>query len=217
MDYDEWGNVLADTNPGFQPFGFAGGLYDPDTGLIRFGARDYDPESGRWTAKDPIQFAGGAPNLYSYVRNDPVNRIDPTGLGFMDWLRNTVAGQVLGAWIRARQPDWNRRGQPKGTATEQVERAQPKTRGEAEGGGEGSPEEQDTCEPEEQEPSRFEVIIDVKLATAAAIAHWPTEPKDEDTEMPWGPIVGGAAIVAVALTVDILFPPTALRHVVGLP
>ena len=28
IDYDEFGNVLADTNPGFQPFGFAGGLYD---------------------------------------------------------------------------------------------------------------------------------------------------------------------------------------------
>jgi YD repeat-containing protein len=54
MDYDEFGNVIADTNPGFQPFGFAGGLYDPDTGLIRFGTRDYDPSTGRWTAE--IQF-----------------------------------------------------------------------------------------------------------------------------------------------------------------
>src|SRR5262249_24301190 len=32
MDYDEFGRVVLDTNPGFQPFGFAGGLYDPDTG-----------------------------------------------------------------------------------------------------------------------------------------------------------------------------------------
>jgi RHS repeat-associated protein len=58
MDYDVWGRVILDTNPGFQPFGFAGGLYDQDTGLVRFGARDYDPETGRWTAKDPILFAG---------------------------------------------------------------------------------------------------------------------------------------------------------------
>jgi hypothetical protein len=28
QDYDSFGQVLADTNPGFQPFGFAGGLYD---------------------------------------------------------------------------------------------------------------------------------------------------------------------------------------------
>jgi len=40
MDYDEFGNVLLDTNPGFQPFGFAGGLSDQRTGLVRFGARD---------------------------------------------------------------------------------------------------------------------------------------------------------------------------------
>jgi len=52
MDYDEWGRAVLDTNPGFQPFGFAGGLHDRDTGLVRFGARDYDPETGRWTAKD---------------------------------------------------------------------------------------------------------------------------------------------------------------------
>jgi RHS repeat-associated protein len=81
LDYDEFGNVLIDTSPGFQPFGFAGGIYDTDTGLVRFGARDYDPETGRWTAKDPIRFDGGGANLYGYVLNDPVNLIDRTGLG----------------------------------------------------------------------------------------------------------------------------------------
>lgn len=80
VDYDEWGRVLADTSPGFQPFGFAGGLYDRDTGLVRFGARDYDPAVGRWTNKDPIRFAGGDTNLYAYVGNDPVNFVDPWGL-----------------------------------------------------------------------------------------------------------------------------------------
>ena len=46
--------VINDTNPGFQPFGFGGGLYDPDTGLVRFGVRDYNPATGRWLAKDPL-------------------------------------------------------------------------------------------------------------------------------------------------------------------
>ena len=78
MDYDEFGNVTADSNPGFQPFGFAGGLYDPDTKLVRFGARDYDAVTGRWTSKDPGGFSGG-PNLYGYAYNDPVNLIDPFG------------------------------------------------------------------------------------------------------------------------------------------
>jgi RHS repeat-associated protein len=62
-----------------QPFGFAGGIYDADTGLVRFGARDYDGVTGRWTAKDPLLFGGGQTNLYVYVNGDPVNRIDPTG------------------------------------------------------------------------------------------------------------------------------------------
>ena len=46
--------------------------------LVHFGARDYDAETGRWTAKDPILFAGGDTNLYGYVLNDPVNRMDPS-------------------------------------------------------------------------------------------------------------------------------------------
>ena len=79
IDYDEFGNITQDTNPGFQPFGFAGGIYDPDTGLTRFGARDYEPVVGRWTTKDPIRFDGGF-NLYGYVLNDPVNLIDVDGL-----------------------------------------------------------------------------------------------------------------------------------------
>ena len=80
MDYDEFGNVTNDTNPGFQPFGFAGGIYDNETGLVRFGARDYDSTTGRWTAKDPISFRGGNTNLYTYVANDPANLRDPAGL-----------------------------------------------------------------------------------------------------------------------------------------
>ncbi len=53
--YDTFGNVLTDTNPTFKvPFGFAGGLYDQDTKLTRFGYRDYDAYTGKWTAKDPI-------------------------------------------------------------------------------------------------------------------------------------------------------------------
>ncbi|AUX41281.1 uncharacterized protein SOCE26_026910 [Sorangium cellulosum] len=78
LDYDEWGNVTLDTNPGFQPFGFAGGLYDRETKLVRFGARDYDPSVGRWTSKDASGFAGG-PNFYAYGHNDPVNYVDPDG------------------------------------------------------------------------------------------------------------------------------------------
>jgi RHS repeat-associated protein len=62
------------------PFGFAGGMFDQETGLVRFGARDYDPMTGRWTAKDPMRFDAGPANLYLYAFGDPVNLVDPTGL-----------------------------------------------------------------------------------------------------------------------------------------
>lgn len=80
LDYDAFGRVIADTNPGFQPFGFGGGLYDAATGLVRLGARDYDPEAGRWTTRDPLGFRGGQLNLFAYAFNDPVNNVDRTGL-----------------------------------------------------------------------------------------------------------------------------------------
>jgi RHS repeat-associated protein len=80
MDYDEFGNIILDTNPGFQPFGFAGGLYDQHTKLTRFGARDYDARMGRWTTKDPILLEGQDSNLYGYVFDDPINFIDINGL-----------------------------------------------------------------------------------------------------------------------------------------
>lgn len=79
MDFDEYGKVLADTNPGFQPFGFAGGIYDRDTGLVRFGARDYEAGSGRWTVKDMIGMAGGI-NKYLYAAADPNSYRDIYGL-----------------------------------------------------------------------------------------------------------------------------------------
>ncbi len=79
MDYSPFGRVVKDTNPGFQPFGFAGGIYDPDTGLVRFGARDYDAETGSWMTSDPTLFQGKDANLYGYAFSDPINLIDPMG------------------------------------------------------------------------------------------------------------------------------------------
>lgn len=116
IDYDPFGSpnfILG--SPDFQPFGFAGGLYDSNTGLVRFGARDFDPETGRWTCKDPILFSGGDTNLYGYVLADPVNFIDPSGyVGFpltpnqlrqaigpegLDWLPSSQAAADISGGI----------------------------------------------------------------------------------------------------------------------
>jgi RHS repeat-associated protein len=96
IDYDSFGNVLYDSNPAFAvPLGFAGGLYDRDVGLVRFGYRDYDPDIGRWTAKDPILFGGGSSDLYGYCMGDPINHIDHFGL--RNW--GTAFGQAFEGFI----------------------------------------------------------------------------------------------------------------------
>lgn len=87
MEFDEWGKVTADTSPSTTPFGFAGGLYEASTELVRFGMRDYDAVTGRWVSKDPIRFDGGQINIYAYVDNDPVNDVDSDG----DALRTCAA------------------------------------------------------------------------------------------------------------------------------
>ena len=79
IDYDVWGGVLNDTNPGFQPFYFAGGLYDTDTGSVRFGARDYLPVIASWSSKDPLKFIDTL-NQFEYSSSNPVNQYDPAGL-----------------------------------------------------------------------------------------------------------------------------------------
>lgn len=104
IDYDAFGNIIHDTNTAFNiPFGYAGGLHDRTIGLVRFGYRDYDPDTGRWAAKDPIFFNGGDTDLYGYVQNNPVNRIDPYGL--IDWVKfwkytNSVSGPYLSKFMR---------------------------------------------------------------------------------------------------------------------
>ena len=81
LEYDAFGDVLSDSNPGFDlPIGFAGGLTDNLTGLVHFGARDYDPLEGRWIARDPVLFEGRQVNLYAYVGNNPAQLADPWGL-----------------------------------------------------------------------------------------------------------------------------------------
>ncbi len=49
------------------------------SGLVFFGQRFYDPSLGRWLTPDPSGFADG-PNLYAYVLNSPLNRLDLFGL-----------------------------------------------------------------------------------------------------------------------------------------
>ena len=58
----------------------AGGLRDRDTGFVRFGRRDYDPDIGRFVAQDPAGDTGGDHDPYEYCVDDPMNAMDPSGL-----------------------------------------------------------------------------------------------------------------------------------------
>lgn len=66
--YDAFGNVVDDSAPHFfLPLTFAGGAQDRWTGLMRFGHRDYDPQSGRFTARDPSHSPEGDPDTYEFA------------------------------------------------------------------------------------------------------------------------------------------------------
>ena len=92
---DSFGNTTRDTLPQFFfPLGFAGGLVDPHTGFIRFGFRDYDPATGRFTARDPAQDRRGDGDLYDYCVDDPVSALDSSGL-FTEFIAKRI-GAYLG-------------------------------------------------------------------------------------------------------------------------
>ena len=79
LDYDEFGNVIPATGANVPTLAFGGGLYDADTNLVHFGARDYDAQTGRWTSKEPVK-TSGALNFYQYANGDPINGSDHSGL-----------------------------------------------------------------------------------------------------------------------------------------
>jgi RHS repeat-associated protein len=92
------GNVVATTNSGgaidsrsfYEPFGQTTGIGTPYTfeysgryritdSLYYLRARYYDSSTGRFLSEDPLGLSAGE-NLYRFAANDPLNRVDPTGL-----------------------------------------------------------------------------------------------------------------------------------------
>lgn len=126
-----WKGTGSAATPAFDwiPFGFASGLYDPDTGLVRFGARDYDPSLGRWVTKDPILFNGAQTNLYAYVGSDPINWSDPSGLQteVIVWEPVGMGGSSFGhvsIEINGRSYSWGPGGMDQDAASSYIARNQ---------------------------------------------------------------------------------------------
>ena len=77
--YDGYGNVLDAPGSVEQPYAYTGRELDPESGLYYYRARYYDPNIGRFLQQDPIKLFGGM-NLYRYVRDNPTNGTDSSGL-----------------------------------------------------------------------------------------------------------------------------------------
>lgn len=69
------GDPIAHTNP----FRFSTKYTDLESGFLNYGHRLYNPTTGRWLSKDPIEEDGGL-NLYGFVGNNGINHWDILGL-----------------------------------------------------------------------------------------------------------------------------------------
>lgn len=83
--YDSFGRIVQQTGSIENSYTYTGREWDAEAGLYYYRARYYDPGTGRFIQEDPIGFAGGDANFYVYVVNDPVNLVDPDGLGWNPW------------------------------------------------------------------------------------------------------------------------------------
>jgi len=79
-DYDAFGQRVQFAGTLFQHYGYTAREEDPESDLVYYRARHFDPAIGQFLQRDPIGFAAGDLNLYAYVGNDPYNWTDPTGL-----------------------------------------------------------------------------------------------------------------------------------------
>jgi RHS repeat-associated protein len=64
--------------------GFTGHVYEPQTGMYFAPYRFYSPEESRWLSRDPLGMVDG-PNVYAYVRDNPIDNIDALGLHILYW------------------------------------------------------------------------------------------------------------------------------------
>ncbi|MHB8835965.1 MAG: RHS repeat domain-containing protein [Candidatus Methylomirabilia bacterium] len=84
-EYEPFGKATVNEDPDgdgmpvINNLRFPGQYHDAETGLHYNYHRDYQPETGRYLQPDPIGLLGGL-NPYRYVRNNPINFIDPLGL-----------------------------------------------------------------------------------------------------------------------------------------
>ncbi|NDI37233.1 RHS repeat-associated core domain-containing protein [Chengkuizengella sediminis] len=88
-EYDIWGNPVLSLEMVYNPFQYSGEFWDDTINLQYLRARWYDPSDGRFITEDKYEGEINNPlslNLYTYVYNNPLKYIDPTGHNPIDWL-----------------------------------------------------------------------------------------------------------------------------------
>ncbi|MGW1468886.1 polymorphic toxin-type HINT domain-containing protein, partial [Streptomyces sp. NPDC002308] len=84
--------------------GYIGGGDDSTTGLVHLGAREYDPETGRFISADPVLDLADPvqSNGYVYCENNPVTFADPSGM-----MMDSVGGSgVSGGGAETAEEAW---------------------------------------------------------------------------------------------------------------
>ncbi len=91
--YDAFGNTVEAVEKVQNRFRYAGEQFDPVTGQYYLRARFYNPVIGRFTQEDT--YRGDGLNLYTYVANNPVKYIDPSG----------YCGEIKNGMQKTEEPD----------------------------------------------------------------------------------------------------------------
>jgi|SRR5215469_1788202 len=86
--YGSFGNLTASSGSITNPFRFTGREFDSETGMYFYRSRYFDTNTGRFISEDPISFTGGL-DFYAYVANNPLTRIDPSGMDAYDWYKKS--------------------------------------------------------------------------------------------------------------------------------
>jgi RHS repeat-associated protein len=95
-EYGPFGELIRSTGSMSEsnPFRFSTKYQDDETGLLYYGYRYYQPVTGRWLSRDPLEEDGGE-NIYAFVSNDAVNRFDEFGLFGSDRNQCSIASVLL--------------------------------------------------------------------------------------------------------------------------
>ena len=97
--FDAFGNIIEQTGTAPSRYGFSTKPIELVTGFLYYGYRWYDPITGRWPSRDPIEEGGGA-NLYTFAFNNSIKNIDylgmnPRPLGDSDLNKPLVGGAYM--------------------------------------------------------------------------------------------------------------------------